>query len=257
MIPIPFRSAVWCLLALAVAACAGPDQDRDRRSVVKRLYASTVQVLVQQDDGVRRTGSGVVLNADRETGEIHIVTAGHVLTANENLKIHVVGKFRKKTYSAIVLAQDDKEDIALIRTRGLRAAAVSVGGDGELGQEIWVVSYPWGRRRTLVTGVVSQVQWPETVTSRDSVPLSGAVKLIDATVGYGTSGGGVFDAGTGRLLGIVQGYRTVKIPLSDEDGKVVKLPVGGETTVIPVERIRAFLTSRGLGHVLETAAREN
>ena len=54
-----------------------------------------------------------------------------------------------------------------------------------LGDDIWVVAFPWGRRRTVVTGVVSQIAWDEPlgpnapivgrdvflrVTDRDSVP---------------------------------------------------------------------------------------
>ena len=39
------------------------------------------------------------------------------------------------------------------------------------------------------------------------VPIEGPVKLVDAPVSYGTSGGGVYDATTGGLLGLVRGYR--------------------------------------------------
>ena len=57
-----------------------------------------------------------------------------------------------------------------------------------LGDNVWVVSFPWGRRGTVVNGFVSQITdaW-----SSVPLPLEGPAGLIDAAVSYGTSGGGV------------------------------------------------------------------
>lgn len=35
--------------------------------------------------------------------------------------------------------------------------------------------------------------------------------MVDASVSYGASGGGVFDARTGGLIGLVEGYRTARV----------------------------------------------
>lgn len=238
------------LCSIVPASCAVQETPRDHIDVLKELYASTVQILVSQPDGVRRTGSGVVLKVDRETGEAFVVTAGHVLTARKDIEVSVIGKFRKKTYAAKVLMHSDAEDVALLSVRGMSVAPVSAGGNSELGQDIWVISYPWGRRRTLVTGVVSQVDWPTETNAQGQVPLEGPVRLIDATVGYGTSGGGIFETEEGRLVGLVRGYRSVKIPLPGPDGKSVSLPVAGETTVISISRIAHVLAAAGFGHVM-------
>ncbi len=241
------------VLALLLTACAGRGAAPDQLDVLKKLYASTLQILVKQPDGTRRTGSGVVLHVDRKTGEAFVVTAAHVLTDRSDIEVHVVGKFRRNTHSARVLLYDGKEDIALLSATGVDVSPVSVGGQSELGQDIWVISYPWGRRRTLVTGVVSQIDWPKDPGPGAAVPLEGAVRLIDATVGYGTSGGGVFEIEHGGLVGLVRGYRSVKIPLPGQDGKTVSLPIAGETTVIPVHKIADVLAAQGFGHLLPRA----
>lgn len=240
--------------ALLLNACTAADPAAERHEVVRHLFSSTLQILVRQPDGVRRTGSGVVVRVDAKTGDVYVVTAAHVLENRKDLLVHVVGQFRRRTYPAEIVLNGKKEDIALLRTRGPRVAAAAIGGDTGLGEDVWVVSYPWGRRRTLVTGIVSQIAWPAKLPPKGTdVPIEGPVRLIDATAAYGTSGGGVFDAGTGALVGIVRGYRTVTVPLPGEHVRPLSLPTGGETTVIPISDIRAFLAANGYGDILPKA----
>ena len=242
------RYVVFTAVAFLLSSCAVLPDGADRRHIVKKLYKSTLQIFVSQPDGVRRAGSGVVVKADTETGEVIIVTAGHVLTDREDLKIFVVGKFGKTSYPATVIGYSEEDDLAVLLSKGPKVTAAAIGADAELGEEVWVVSYPWGRRRTLVTGIVSQIDWPEPKSgvTRTDVPLAGPIRLIDATVGYGTSGGGVFKSENGRLLGIVRGYRTVNIPIPGTEHKPVRLPIAGETTVVPAGKIRAFLAASGV-----------
>jgi serine protease Do len=252
MSPHRIRSFAFAsLFLIALPACtAHYSDDAERRGIVKRLYGSTIQVMVSQPDGIRRAGSGVVIDRDETTGEVTFITAGHVLTDRKDLVISVVGKFRKKSYPATLIAFSEKDDLAVLKSVGPAVKPVGLGNAAELGEEVWVVSYPWGRRRTLVTGIVSQVDWPDSAAGRPDVPFAGPLRLIDATVGYGTSGGGVFQYGTGRLLGIVRGYRTVTIPLPGTGQAPIKLPIAGETTVVPVSVIREFLRVSGIGEPL-------
>ena len=101
-----------------------------------------------------------------------------------------------------------------------------------------------------VNGVVSQIAGDGPV-----VPIEGSVALIDAVVGYGTSGGGVFDDRTGSLIGIVRGYRTARLSLSGDEAQTLDLPIAGETTVIPTRDIVCFLQSNGLADRLAPATR--
>ena len=80
----------------------------------------------------------------------------------------------------------------------------------------------------------------------DLLPFEGPVGLIDAAVSYGTSGGGVFDGESGRLVGIVRGYRTAKLAMPGNDAAPLEFPIAGETTVIPTSDILCLLRRAGL-----------
>ena len=110
-----------------------------------------------------------------------------------------------------------------------------------LGDEILLVSFPWGQRFTVVRGVVSQIEAPA-----DELPVAGAPRMVSATVSYGSSGGGVFDATTGELVAIVESYRTAKVAIPEMKERVLEVPVAGETTVIPAPLISRFLVDSGL-----------
>ena len=70
--------------------------------------------------------------------------------------------------------------------------------------------------------------------------------MVDASVSYGASGGGVFDATTGRLIGLVEGYRTARVSFKgDTAARYIDVPVPGETYVSPLGDIRRFLTDNG------------
>ena len=119
-------------------------------------------------------------------------------------------------------------------------APVSLSETAYLVDPMWVIAYPWGRARTVVNGAVSQIEQGPDDQPRD--PIKGPVRLIDASVSYGMSGGGVFDSKSGRLVGLVQGYRTAQLSLPSS-AELLKLPVAGETTVISTAKIACFLAS--------------
>jgi hypothetical protein len=77
-------------------------------------------------------------------------------------------------------------------------------------------------------------------------PESGARLMVDASVSYGASGGGVFDATTGRLIGLVEGYRTARVSFKgDSSARYIDVPVPGETYVVPLADVRRFLIDSG------------
>jgi hypothetical protein len=89
---------------------------------------------------------------------------------------------------------------------------------------------------TPASGIVSQVPLEE----------SDARLMIDASVSYGVSGGGVYDA-RGCLIGIVEGYRTAQVSYRDSNKdkdfkpRSFQIPVPGETYVVSLAEIRRFL----------------
>jgi len=94
---------------------------------------------------------------------------------------------------------------------------------------------------TVTSGTVSQVG-----AGTEADATEGPVRLVDTSVSYGASGAGVFDAETGDLIGVVEGYRTAQIASRDAPDRVLEIPVAGETLVISAGTIRRFLAGAGL-----------
>jgi len=66
--------------------------------------------------------------------------------------------------------------------------------------------------------------------------------IVDAPVTYGVSGGGVYDARTGGLLGLVEGFTTARLTAQGSSaGWYVDVPVPGQTLVTPLSEVRQFL----------------
>jgi S1-C subfamily serine protease len=230
---------------LLVAKTAGSHDAERRGEIIARTLASTVQLVTRREGGGRRAGSAVVLTVEPDSGRSLILTANHLFDPPEKQSIHVIAPLRRKPVAARVLAADAGLDLALVEATGLDVAPVAFKPQAVLGDGVWVVAFPWGRRRTIVGGVVSQIHWGE--DSEHTVePITGPVRLIDASVSYGMSGGGVFDRETGTLLGIVRGYRSAKLSMPGSDTEPLTIPVAGETTVIATPRILCFLETAGV-----------
>ena len=59
--------------------------------------------------------------------------------------------------------------------------------------------------------------------------------MVDASVSYGSSGGGVYQARGGALIGIVQGYSTARVTSQGADPPwYIDVPVPGQTFVTPL-----------------------
>src|SRR5262249_21153961 len=95
-------------------------------------------------------------------------------------------------------------------------------------------------------GVVSQVN-PDAAEDADAA----ARLMVDASVSYGASGGGVYEASTGRLVGLVEGYRTARVSFKgDPTARYIDVPGPGETYVTPLADLPRFLGAVGLQEVL-------
>ena len=231
---------LW-LMALGVAAltsCVQPEA-LHKNEIIGHTLAVTVQVLVERADGVRRSGSGVVLTNEAQPGRTLILTAYHLVEPPAEQSIHVVLPRGDEQLEASLIGSDPEVDLALLETGALPAAPVTLDAEAQLGDDVWVVAFPWGGHRTVVKGVVSQVA----TTDPDHASITGPVNLIDASVSHGMSGGGVFTADTGSLIGLVRGYRTAQLALPGAGGEPLNLPVAAETTVISTADIICFLSA--------------
>jgi S1-C subfamily serine protease len=229
-------------LALLTAACAPVGRAPARRTIIQRVLPATVQVRVERDDGVHRAGSGVVVATEPATRRAWIVTTRHLLDPAGPQRLTVRRPGRQETFAATVVARSTDADLALVHAEGLDVAPVVLKPMSGLGDDVFVVAFPWGRRLTVVAGIVSQLAPADDGT----IPVTGSVRMVDAPASYGSSGGGVFDAASGTLLGVVEGYRTATLRPADGSRRPLELPVAGETTVIPAAAILRFLAGAGI-----------
>lgn len=227
-------------LVLVSAGCAMIGGGRDRDDVVRTIVASTVQLRAEREGGVRRAGSGIVLSADA-TGS-WILTTRHLVEPQtaQTVVVIVPGGGRKSLRAELVPVSSDI-DLALLRVDGLRLPPVRLKDTVHLGDPVWVVAFPWGRRLTMVSGVVSQL-----ASENGETRVEGSATMVDASVSYGASGGGVYDAGTGELVAVVESHRTARVMLPDESERTFDIPVPGETGVISAGAIRRFLAASPL-----------
>jgi S1-C subfamily serine protease len=219
--------------------------------ILQRILPSAVQVVLEQPEGRRfRTASGVIIAARPATGhlECFVLTAGHTFAGPARGKaVYVIvgaqeGRGTKVPATVLFVRETDDLDLALLKAEGIdRCAPARVKRPATLGEWAWVVGFPWGRRLTLARGVVSQVdRGGPGDRDRD------ARLMVDASVSYGASGAGVYEARGGCLIGVVEGYSTARV--SSEGGGTpwyIDVPVPGQTLVTSLHRIWRFLEESG------------
>jgi S1-C subfamily serine protease len=204
--------------------------------VIAQSLAASIQLYTEREGGVQRWASGVAVASGE--GRALILTAAHLLVPQTAQTIYAITPGDGTRVKARVLGLDETSDVAILEATLGDVAPVTLQAGARLGDTVWVVSFPWGRRGTVVSGVVSQIIAKE---ADSRIPVSGPVGLIDAAVSYGTSGGGVFDARTGQLVGLVRGYRTARLALPGTPEQTLDIPIAGETTVIPTSAIRCVV----------------
>ena len=229
-------------LALTGAGCVSASRVPDRGELIRGILASTVQLRSERDGGVRRAASGVVVAKDFGSQRTWIVTARHFVDPSPPEHIYVRLPGRMTVVPGVVAFVSPDRDLAIIEADLLDVAPARLKMEASLGDEILVVAFPWGQRFTVVKGIVSQVA--------SLTGVVGPARMVSASVSYGSSGGGVFDAQTGELVAIVEGYRTAKVAIPEMKERVLEVPVAGETTLIPAPAIFRFLVDSGLSNFL-------
>jgi len=238
--------ALCLALCLAAAGCSTLTGSSERSDMMRHILPSAVQLRTEREGGVRRAASGVVLASDPRSNRCWILTTHHFLDPAVRQDVTVSSPTRRGRAKAVLRATSPDLDLAVIEAEGISLPAVRLKEVVRLGDEVWVAAFPWGRQLTVVSGVVSQLKADE-----GELALEGTIRMVNASVSYGASGGGVFDAETGALVGIVEGYRTAQMSLPDRPDRTLQLPVAGETLVIPARAILEFVTASGLGDLVE------
>jgi serine protease Do len=244
---LTFRSAVVALALLALPAFAKSEKSR----VVQKALRHSVRVEVLVKGKVERAASGVVVATEGDTS--YVLTNQHVvqrdgLSGTASFQV-VVERPRLHRLQARVIAEGKvpDEDLALLAVYGetLSPAQLATEEHVDVGDDVVVVGAPYGRALSVSSGIVSQLELDE-----ENPRVQRAMKT-DAPIGYGASGGGVFEVPSGRLVGVVEGYRTAKVAFGglSKDEFSFDVPMPGETFLAPPSKIRSFVLRAGIGRL--------
>jgi serine protease Do len=229
-----------------------------RKQVVRRILPHNVRLVVTEGGKSRRTASGVVIGTESTAQGVasYVITNAHAVDVGDlkhpGMIITQEHRAEVTEYPVEVVATGKvpEMDLALLRVPGVELAPAELAQDTELelGEDVVVAACPFGKSLSLSGGMLSQVEWDR----ESKVP-----KMVktDAPIGYGASGGGIFSLETGKLLAIVEGYRTAKVgfAVADKDYSF-DVPMPGETFAAPSSKVRGFLESKGFGRLLRRAA---
>ncbi len=261
-----------CLATATLCACATPKalstsasatdtaHPVARRERMKQILSHNVRLVLTEGNESRKTASGVVVGTELTPGGVasYIVTNAHALdtTGLQNPELRVIIDRPWETDGAepievfgfpVAIGKVPEMDLALIKVVGLRLDPAPIADSSDLvpGDSVVVAAAPFGRTISLSGGLISAVEWDA---------KTGAPQMLktDAAIGYGASGGGIYSLETGRLVAIVEGYRTAKVGFAVQQERFsFDVPMPGETFAAPVSKVREFLEQKGFAHLLD------
>lgn len=185
-------------------------ESSDLVTVLKDIRPSVVELYAQTASGTS-SGSGVVLSVAEDKKSALIVTCHHVLEGEQGMRIKSIDG---NEYDKVALiGSDPQSDIGVVIVQSpdnteitdLKAAVWYNGVNLDVGTEVVAIGNPLGYLGGTVTqGIVSAVNRNVTVEGKNMTLIQ-----TDAAINGGNSGGGLFDARTGALIGIVNaGYKS-------------------------------------------------
>jgi S1-C subfamily serine protease len=222
-----------------------------RAETVSRALPSAVRLELRARGGeVVRSASGVVFAV--EGGRSYLLTNAHVVHPDRSwpagVRVHVLASTGEADATVLAQGSGSEDDLAVLEVPGVfPVSPLAPDGVLDLGDDLVVIGAPFGKGLSVAAGIVSQVEY-EPVENAAAPRRPRALKT-DAAIGYGSSGGGVFGVPGGRLIGLVEGYRTARVSLGKDVGSFIDVPMPGETFVAPASRIRRFLAEHGLSRL--------
>jgi serine protease Do len=229
-----------------------------RATTVHKVFPSAVRIQIAAGGAVVRSASGVAFA--KEGDRTYVLTNDHVVEPNSEWKapveLRVLVSGTKEPFRGRVAAHGrvPDSDIAVVEVQGAKVPITPLAPDDslELGDDLVVIGAPFGKGLSVAAGIVSQIEY-DFAEGATPPRLPRSLKT-DAAIGYGSSGGGVFDVPGGHLVGLVEGYRTARVAFGKDDGYAFDVPMPGETFVAPAAKIRRFLHDQGLGKLAPSSA---
>jgi S1-C subfamily serine protease len=172
---------------------------------------------------VRNLGSGLIVSPDG-----YIVTNQHVANREANPKIRVT-LVNGKDYEAVLLRDDDLQDLALIKVDAkepLPFLNLEKLSPNLLGQTVLVLGNPVGYENSVSAGILSA---KDRTLAIGDLTMEGLLQT-DAAINPGNSGGPLVD-GEGNLVGL----SSAKMSIAQN------LPVESIGFAIPAERVKRWV----------------
>jgi S1-C subfamily serine protease len=241
------------LLASPLLGLSSPRAGNPRAETVHKVFPSAVRLQIVAGGKVVRSASGIAFA--RDGGRSYVLTNAHVVEPArewpEGVEVRVLPSDGSAGVPATVLARGrvPEADLAVLEVQATLPVTALAGDDRlELGDDLVVIGAPFGKGLSVAAGIVSQVEYE--LAENAAAPRRARALKTDAAIGYGSSGGGVFDVPGGRLIGLVEGYRTARVAFGkDAEQYAFDVPMPGETFVAPAAKIRRFLVEKGLGRL--------
>jgi S1-C subfamily serine protease len=234
---------------------AGPSRGSNpRASTVQKVFPSAVRIQIVAGGEVVRSASGIGFARDgRRTYVLtnaHVVEPGRSWKSPVEVKVLPTGAQAALAAKVVACGTVPDTDIAVLEVQA-ELPITALGSDEglELGDDLVVIGAPFGKGLSVAAGIVSQVEYD--FAEAAAAPRAPKAMKTDAAIGYGSSGGGVFDVPGARLVGLVEGYRTARVAFGkQEEQYAFDVPMPGETFVAPAAKIRRFLGEHGLGKLV-------
>jgi S1-C subfamily serine protease len=251
--------AAGLVLTASPLLAAAPGRGSNPRAItVQKVFPSAVRIHVVAGGEVMRSASGIGFARDGDRTYVltnaHVVEPGRAWKSPVEVKVLPSGGADALAAKVVACGKVPDSDLAVLEVQGDLPVTALGSDDGlELGDDLVVIGAPFGKGLSVAAGIVSQVEYD--FAEAASAPRSPKAMKTDAAIGYGSSGGGVFDVPAGRLVGLVEGYRTARVAFGkQEEQYAFDVPMPGETFVAPAAKIRRFLRENGLARLVPEPA---
>ena len=174
-----------------------PNADANKYAIIDRCMNAAVSIDITMKQGytsvLAGSGSGVIVT---NTG--YIITCNPVIEGAESIIVYLNDG---STYTANLIGADPITDVAVIKIEGNSFPYATLGHSSDLrvGESVFAIGNAIGElSNTYTSGSVSGLDRSITIDGKEMTLLQ-----TDAAINHGNSGGGLFRASDGALIGIV------------------------------------------------------
>ncbi len=247
---------LWCSLLPPALGASLPDVvDKVRPGIVAVGTAYPPRQPNRKGDPVSYRGTGFVVG-----NGLRVVTNAHVLPDkldtdnNETIAVFSGRGASAKAHPATVVATDKEHDLAVLAIQGAPLPALSLGDSATVreGQEIAFTGFPIGMVLGLypvthrgivsaITPIARPVENSRTLNAAQLQHLRNSrfdAFQLDATAYPGNSGSPVYEAATGRVIGVLN-----SVFVKESKESVLEKP-SGISYAIPINNLKPLLTGQ-------------